>query len=815
MLEKSTREHSFSFFDKIKQSLHRAAGGSIERDLSFYRRILEHVKNLRLTGLNDHQLKEKFDDCKRQLAEGARLDYLLPPVYAVVMEAIRRRLGIEPFDTQLLAAIAMHEGKLVEMNTGEGKTLAAVFPAVLNAMAGQGVHILTANDYLARRDAEWMGPVYRFLGLEARAVGEGMSPVGCRRAYAADITYLTANEAGFDFLRDQVCLEPLELVHRPFHFAIVDEADFILIDEARVPLVIAGAEEGTGIDHYWLAELVRSLHPVTHFIVDENARNVTLTDEGLERAEAELGRGDLYGPGNEVLLASLNVALHAEVLLGRDVDYIVRGGKVELVDAFTGRVADNRRWPHGIHQAVEAKEGVPLQREGRILGSITMQHLLRLYPKISGMTATAQPAAEELKEFYDLDVVVIPPNKVCRRIDHPDRVFSGKESKMRALVMEIAHVLGTGRPVLVGTGSVEESELLAASLKSKGIGCRVLNAKHDEVEAAIIADAGSLHAVTISTNMAGRGTDIRLGGADESSRDEVVRLGGLYVIGTNRHESRRIDDQLRGRAGRQGDPGSSRFFISLEDDLMVRYHLDQLIPQKYLTADHRQSMEHPVVRREIDRAQRIIEGQNFEIRKTLWGYSQVVETQRKIVCRERRRILTGEAMPEIWDSAPEARERYRMFCETAGQEAMSRLERHIFLCALDRFWARQLAVAADIKEGIHLVRLGGRIPVTEFQQEVTKEFATIWDRIEHDVLAALEGITLKNGELDVSGADLNGSSATWTYLINDNPFGNLGFSLLASRNIGLAAYAGILPVLYWPVTIALLLWRIVRRRKKT
>jgi preprotein translocase subunit SecA len=814
MLNHSKSSHSTGFFTKIKQSVHRADGGSIEFDLSKYRDTLQSIKSHDLGALKDGELRGRIEDCRLRLAQGATSDDMLPQVYAVVIEAIRRRLGIEPFDVQILAAIAMHEGKLAEMNTGEGKTLAAVFPAVLNALSGEGVHVLTANDYLARRDAEWMGPVYRLLGLEARAVGEGMKPDRRRSAYSADITYLTANEAGFDFLRDQVCLGAQDLVHRPFHFAIVDEADFILIDEARVPLVIAGEAEGTEIDHVQLARLVRSLKAELHYTVDENDRNVNMTEGGLERAEAVLGCGDLYQTGNEILLASLNVALHAEVLLHRDIDYIVRGGKVELVDAFTGRVADNRRWPHGIHQAVEAKEGVPLEKEGRILGSITMQHLLRLYPKISGMTATAQPAAEEFKEFYNLNVVVIPPNRTCRRIDEPDRVFAKKEYKMRALTNEISRVHATGRPVLVGTGSVEESELLAGLLKGNGILCRVLNAKNDEAEAAIIAEAGGLGAVTISTNMAGRGTDIRLGGEREEERDEVVRLGGLYVIGTNRHESRRIDDQLRGRAGRQGDPGSSRFFISLEDDLMVRYHLDELIPPRYRPSDNQPEVEHPVVLREIDRAQRIIEGQNFEIRKTLWGYSEVIERQRKLMGLERRRLLTEEASPGVWASGGTDAQRYRILCSEVGAGEMERLERRAFLRFLDHHWAQHLAVTADIKEGIHLVRLGGRTPLPEFQQEITKEFATIWDKIERDMQAALQGITVKNGELDLSGDGFGGSSATWTYLINDNPFGNLGISLMASRNIGLAAYAGILPVLYWPVTLGVLVWRLIKKWKQ-
>ena len=488
---------------------------------------------------------------------------------------------MRPFDVQVLAAIAMHQGKLAEMQTGEGKTLAAVLPAYLNALTGQGVHVLTFNDYLARRDAQWMGPLYRFLGLTVGAVQQGMSPADRRRAYACDVTYVTAKEAGFDYLRDHLCMAPEDLVHRPFHYAIVDEADSILIDEARVPLVIAGSVEARRVDPYQAAELVRSLDARRDFETDEFARNVHFTDSGLDRLESQLRCGDLHAAENLDLLTELSMALHAQVLLRREVDYIVRDGQIELVDEFTGRVAENRRWPDGLQAAVEAKEGVPLRPQGTIRGSITLQHFLRLYPKVCGMTATAQAAAAEFEEFYELAVVVIPPNRPCVRVDAEDTVFTHKEAKYAVLVAEIAAARGRGQPVLVGTASVGESEHLAARLAKAGIECRVLNARNDEQEAAIVAQAAMAGAVTISTNMAGRGTDIKLGGDPPDEREPVVARGGLYVIGTNRHESRRIDDQLRGRAGRQGDPGQSRFFISLEDDLMERYGIGDLLPQRY------------------------------------------------------------------------------------------------------------------------------------------------------------------------------------------------------------------------------------------
>ena len=486
---------------------------------------------------------------------------------------------MRPFDVQVMAAIALHQGKLAQLATGEGKTLVAVMPAALHALAGRGVHVLTANDYLARRDAAWMGAAYRFLGLTAASVTAPLDRADRQAAYAADITYVTAKEAGFDFLRDHTVTDPSHVVQRPFHYAIVDEADFILIDEARVPLVIAGETAAPPVPYQRIAAAVRALTPGTDFRIDEHERNVTLTDAGFRHAQALLGCGPLHDPAQQLTLAAIHVALHAEALLVRDRDYIVRAGRIEIVDEFTGRVADNRRWPHGIQPAVEAKEGVEVRPEGAVLGSIPIQHFVRLWPRLAGMTATAVPAAGEFREFYGLTTVVFPPHRPCRRVDEPDVVFTHRDAKVRALAAEIARVQASGRPVLVGTASVAESEALVRALRARRVKCHVLNARHDAREAAIIARAGMPGAVTISTNMAGRGTDIVLGGGDPALRERVAALGGLYVIGTNRHESRRVDDQLRGRAGRQGDPGSSRFFISLEDDLISRYGVMGLIPR--------------------------------------------------------------------------------------------------------------------------------------------------------------------------------------------------------------------------------------------
>jgi preprotein translocase subunit SecA len=497
-----------------------------------------------------------------------------------VREAAQRTLGLRPRDVQVVAALALSRGKVVEMLTGEGKTLAAVIPAFLNALAGKGVHVLTFNDYLARRDAEWMGPIYRLLGLSVGYIQGGMARAERQRAYLADVTYVTAKEAGFDHLRDLLANEPQDLVHRPFHFALVDEADSLLVDEARVPLVIAGSALRGSSSAERLAALVTSLEPSRHFDTDEYGRNVELTEAGLLRVEEELGCGNLLAEENYALLTELNCALHARVLLRRDVDYIVRSGRIELVDEFTGRVVADRHWPDGLQAALEAKEGLPRRPDGRILGSITLQHFLGTYPRLCGMTGTAQDAARELEEFYGLRVVVVPPHRPVARVDHPDVVFTHKEAKEKALVEEIGRTHAAERPVLVGTLTIEESERLASRLQSAGVPCDVLNARNDAREAEIVAPAGALGAVTISTNMAGRGTDIRLGGPDGADRERVDELGGLYVIGTSRHESHRVDLQLRGRAGRQGDAGESRFFVSLEDDLLVRYGVRRLLPER-------------------------------------------------------------------------------------------------------------------------------------------------------------------------------------------------------------------------------------------
>src|SRR5215475_4575844 len=756
----------------------------------------------------DDQLREVAASLRERSRRDASSDELLVDVFALAREAAARALGMRPFDVQVMAGVALSRGKLVEMQTGEGKTLAAVPPACLNALTGGGAHVLTFNDYLARRDAAWMGPVYRFLGLSVGAIQEGMSVDARRAAYAADVTYSTAKEAGFDFLRDGLCRTPDDLAHRPFNFAIVDEADSILIDEARVPLVIAGERPGSQTSLYRIAELTAALAQGQDWETDENDRNVSLTERGVDRLEAALGCGDLYAGENYLLLIEVNQALHARALLRRDVDYIVRDGRIELVDEFTGRVMDDRRWPDGLQAALEAKEALPIQPGGRILGSITLQHFLKHYPRLSGMTATAQPAAEELEGFYGVKVVPIPPNRLCVREDMPDMIFTHKDAKRRALIAEIKRANMTGRPVLVGTSSVEESEILARELSEVGIVCRVLNAKNDEVEAEIVAEAGAISAVTISTNMAGRGTDIRLGGAGEEEHERVVALGGLYVIGTNRHESRRVDDQLRGRAGRQGDPGTSRFFVSLEDDLMARFGIDNLIPPQIRPASQDEPIDHPAIRREVERLQRIVEGQNYEIRKTLWRYSSLVEEQRRAMQDWRMSALTGEAELEL--CAERLPGRYAELRDRFGAEIPREAERAVTLSHIDAAWAEHLALIAEIREGIHLVGFGRQDPLYEFTKRVAEAFIKLHQTIEDRIVETFATAEITENGIDLDRAGLRGPSSTWTYLINDQMKSELQRLLYG---FGGTAFAVGAVLTTWPLLIAWGIWRRMTKRK--
>jgi preprotein translocase subunit SecA len=797
---------TWSLADAFREQYRHVTGTPVEYDVRPYFAPLERIRADDVN-VSDEDLRRRAR-ALRDRAGGARLDDLLSEVFAVAREASSRLLGMRPFDVQLAAGVALHRGCLAQLATGEGKTLVAVPPAILNALSGEGVHIFTANDYLARRDAQWMGPLYEFFNLTCSFVIQGMSADERRRAYAADVTYVTAKEAGFDFLRDHTSQDPSLVSHRGHRWAILDEADFILIDEARVPLVIAGPSPAMPVDHRRLSALVRELKPGIDYDADEYGRTVVLTEVGFERASNRLGVR-LDDPAEQLRLSAVHVALHAATLLRRDRDYVVRNGAVELVDEWTGRVAENRRWPHGIQPAVEAKEGVDVRAEGRILGSIPMQHFIRQYSRLAGMTATAESAAEEFSAFFGLRTVVFPPNRECRRADEPDEVYTHRAAKRAALVAEIVRVHASGRPILVGTASVRESEELAADLTRSGVSCDVLNARQDEHEAQIIARAGAFGAVTISTNMAGRGTDIRLGGPDESDRERVVALGGLYVIGTNRHESLRIDNQLRGRAGRQGDPGTSRFFISLEDDLIQRYGVMSLIPKSHLPPRGTRPIDDPVVAREIARAQRIIEGQNFDIRRTLWKYSAIVDEQRAIVYRWRQELLRGEGDAGVREGL--APEEYQRLVDEVSVDALREAAQRIAVHVLDKGWADHLALIEDIREGIHLQRYGGREPITEFHRQIVAAFAAMMDGVRDEAARLFAQITVRDGRIDFARLGLAGSSSTWTYLINDNPFSTFGLSMIASRNIGAAAATGFIAALYLPVTLVITAVLFVKR----
>jgi preprotein translocase subunit SecA len=786
--------------DTVQEQYRHATGDPVAHDIRPYTAPLPDIDAIDVSGLTDVELRTRAQSMRERAADldPDALETLLPEVFALAREGAARRLQMRPFDVQLAAGIALHRGCLAQLATGEGKTLVAVPPAILNALAGRRIHIFTANDYLARRDAEWMSPLYDLFGLRAAYVIQGMTHDERRDAYAANVTYVTAKEAGFDFLRDHTALDPNRIVHRGYDLAIVDEADFILIDEARVPLVIAGPAPALPIDHTALAALVRDLRRGTDYDADEYGRTVVLTEIGFRRASERLGQ-QLDHPSNHLLLSAVHVALHAHALLRRDRDYVVRDGAVELVDEWTGRVAENRRWPHGIQPAVEAKEGVDVRPEGRILGSIPMQHFIRQYANLAGMTATAESAAEEFLLFFGLRTVVFPPNRACGRVDEPDVVYTHRDAKLDALADEIARVHDTGRPILTGTASVRESEELADVLRRRGIRCEVLNARQDAYEAQIIANAGTLGAVTISTNMAGRGTDIRLGGDDPAQHAEVVALGGLYVIGTNRHESLRIDNQLRGRAGRQGDPGASRFFISLEDDLIQRYGVISLIPKHHCPAPRADAIDDPVIAREIARAQRIVEGQNFEIRRTLWKYSAVVDQQREIVYRWRQELLRGEADSGV--CAERAAERYQALAARVGVAAVRQAEQRVTVHVLDRAWADHLAYIEDVREGIHLQRYAGREPISEFHRQIVDAFGSLMDGVKDDAVALFERLEIRDGRIDLEAAGISGSSSTWTYLINDNPFSNFGLSMIATRNLGVAGATVFTAVLYLPLTL--------------
>ncbi|MFZ0135155.1 MAG: preprotein translocase subunit SecA [Desulfobacterales bacterium] len=613
-------------------------GSKNERELKKLQPVIEQINALEpgLKALSDDQLKAQTAGFKERLGNGEPLEDLLPEAFAVVREASRRTLNMRHFDVQLLGGIVLHQGRIAEMKTGEGKTLVATLPAYLNALAGKGVHIVTVNDYLASRDTQWMGNIYTFLGLTVGTIVHGLDDAERKKAYGADITFGTNNEFGFDYLRDNMKFDRESLVQRDLHYAIVDEVDSILIDEARTPLIISGPAERSTDLYYQVNNIIPRLKREIDYAIDEKARTVVLTEEGVAKSEKLLQVDNIYDPRNIELLHHVNQGLKAHTLFKRDVDYIVKNGEVIIVDEFTGRLMPGRRYSEGLHQALEAKEGVRIENENQTLATVTFQNYFRMYDKLAGMTGTADTEAVEFKKIYGLEVMVIPTDKQMIRKDNSDVIYKTRREKYNAVIDEIVDLHHRGQPVLVGTISIDVSEQVSDSLKKRGIKHTVLNAKIHEKEAEIIAMAGQKGSVTISTNMAGRGTDIVLG-------EGVTDLGGLHIIGTERHESRRIDNQLRGRSGRQGDPGSSRFYLSLEDDLLRIFGGERITGiMDRLGMQEGEPIEHGLISRAIENAQSKVEGRNFEIRKQLLEYDDVMNQQREVIYRQRREALFGK-----------------------------------------------------------------------------------------------------------------------------------------------------------------------------
>ena len=591
--------------------------------------------------LTDGELKGKTQEFKSRIVEGASLDDILPEAFAVVREASWRTLEMRHFDAQMIGGIVLHEGKIAEMKTGEGKTLMATLPVYLNALEGKGVHVVTVNDYLATRDSEWMGTVYKFLGLSVGMVYHDIPEEERKMAYSCDVLYGTNNEFGFDYLRDNMKFSEEQMVQRDLNFGIIDEVDNILIDEARTPLIISGPAEESTDKYYKVNKLVPSLKKEEHYTIDEKARTASLTEEGIAKMEKDLNKENLYDPANIETLHCLNQAVKAHGIFKNEVDYVVRDGEVIIIDEFTGRMMNGRRYSDGLHQALEAKEGVNIENENQTLASITFQNYFRMYNKLAGMTGTADTEAEEFMSIYKLEVVVVPTNRAMIREDHPDVIYRTEKEKFNAVIDEIRELNEMSRPVLVGTISIEKSELLSKKLKKYGIKHNVLNAKHHEKEAEIISQAGQPNAVTIATNMAGRGTDIVLG-------EGIPELGGLHILGTERHESRRIDNQLRGRSGRQGDKGSSRFFLCLEDDLLRIFGSDKISPlMERLGMENGQPIEHSMVSKAVANAQKKVEAHNFDIRKHVLEYDDVMNRQREVLYALRREIIQAENPKEI------------------------------------------------------------------------------------------------------------------------------------------------------------------------
>jgi len=733
-------------------------------DISRYKELLKSVewREAKIEKLSDDELTEAAAKLRDADSFGEKE---LSELCALGREAARRALDERPYDVQLLGSMELLAGHIVQMATGEGKTLAGALAAAGYALQGRPVHVMSVNDYLARRDAEWMGPVYDLLGVSVGWVGQTSTQEERREAYAKQVTYGSVSEIGFDVLRDRLCTDVDEMVGREPDVVLVDEADSVLIDEAKVPLVLAGSSDDAQTDPE-VAKIVRTLRPGAHYERDEDGRNAWLTTRGAKIVEKALGGVDLYSGEHSDRLAAVNAALHAHALLERDVDYIVRDGKVHLINSSRGRIALRQRWPDGLQAAVEAKERLRPTESGEVLDSISVQGLISRYATVCGMTGTASAVAEQLREFYELRVAVIPPNKPCVREDEDDRIYDTVEHKEKAIIAEISSTHETGRPILIGTADVAESERLAKMLAEADVQCVVLNAKNDAQEAAIVAEAGAHRAVTVSTQMAGRGTDIRLGGsAAPEDHDKVAELGGLLVIGTGRYQSSRLDDQLRGRSGRQGDPGGSVMFASLADDQVVQYAPDATAGDE---PDDDGRLADPTTQRFVDHAQKVAEGVQLEIHRNTWRYTRLIEHQRKVLLEYRDELMrTDLAATEL---AAVASERWTALTEDHSDEVLETAARQIMLFHLDERWTEHLAFLADVRESIHLRALAKETPIDEFHRTAIPVFKKIADEISERSAKTLKSVEITDSGADLEGEGLRRPSATWTYMVHDNPF---------------------------------------------
>ncbi|MGJ4137790.1 accessory Sec system translocase SecA2 [Corynebacterium evansiae] len=758
----------------------KAMGSSPKKNQKKSRAVVAQADSSRYSGLSDAELRDAASDVVTEQSTsedghhfGGQVDDA-PALLAILREAASRTLNMEPFDVQMQGTYRLLHGDVVEMATGEGKTLAGAMAAVGFALQGKRVHVITVNSYLAGRDNDWMGPMFDFFGLTHGAIHEDLTADQRRDIYSRDVIFGAINELGFDVLRDQLITRRADQVRTPADVAVIDEADSVMVDEALVPLVLAGSEPGPAPAGR-ITDLVKRMEEDKHFHVSEDHRNVFLTDEGAAFVEKQLGVESLYEDEGE-LLVQVNVALHAEHLLIRDVHYIVRDGKVALIDGSRGRVAELQRWPDGLQAAVEAKEGLDVTDGGRILDQITIQALVGMYPEVCGMTGTALAAGDQLRQFYNLQVSVIEPNVPNIRFDEADRVYVSAAERNDAVVKHIVEVQKTGQPQLVGTQDVAESEQLAEVLLSAGVECSVLNAKNHEAEAAVVAEAGRPGRVTVSTQMAGRGTDIKLGGTDEAEHDEVVETGGLHVVGVGRFRSQRLDNQLRGRAGRQGDPGSSLFFVSLEDDvvavggageeLQAQPEEDGLLPQKK-------------VQQFVDHCQRVTEGQMLDIHATTWKYNKLIKDQRDIVNDRRDTLLDTTA---AWDdlSYHNVDRAAELKKQGISEEVLEQAAREIMLFHLDNEWSEHLAYLDDVRESIHLRAIARESPIDEFHRMSIAAFGELAERAVNKARETFDEVEITSEGAQLGEMGLHKPSATWTYMVNDNPLSSSGGSVMGS-----------------------------------